>query len=207
MFCITTSTKYDDILKIIMPQNYRFFDKWYIVTDFTDQKTIDVIKEYNYPNVEMILFDFTKDGRIFNKGGAIRMVQQMIPTGKTVLLLDSDIYLPDNFLEVLPPLEHDKLYSSDQRQYFYSYSSFMNNKPDRIDRNYFFGFFQLYTQSPERLYEESKDASHCDNQFKWAFYNNPEEIYQVRIYNLELKHLGGSSHWFGRNTSEFKIIE
>ena len=199
MYCITTSTKYHDILKVIMPQNHRFFDKWYIVTSPNDQATIDVIEGYNYPNVEMILFDFTQGNKVFNKGGAIRMVQQMIATGQKVLLLDSDIYLPDDFLEKLPPLESDKLYSPDKRYYYYSPDS---TQPERVEKNHFFGFFQLYTQTPERLYLESNDASHCDNQFKWDFYYD-YKTFQVRIYDLEVRHLGQSSHWSGRNITEF----
>ena len=56
--CITISTKYDDILKIIMPQNYKFFKTWYIVTDPNESKTINVIKDCNYPNVITIFYDF-----------------------------------------------------------------------------------------------------------------------------------------------------
>ena len=47
MIGITVSTKYEDILEIIIPLNYKFFDKWYIITDINDTKTIDVLKKWN----------------------------------------------------------------------------------------------------------------------------------------------------------------
>ena len=76
MIGITVSTNYDDILNIIMPQNYKFFEKWYIITDEKDIKTLEVIKKYNYSNVEVIFYDFYANNKKFNKGGAIRYVQE-----------------------------------------------------------------------------------------------------------------------------------
>jgi hypothetical protein len=43
MIAITVSTNYHDLLKIIIPQNYKFFDKWYIITCIDDMDTIAVI--------------------------------------------------------------------------------------------------------------------------------------------------------------------
>ena len=40
MIAITVSTKYADILNIIIPQNIKFFEKWYIITDETDEKQL-----------------------------------------------------------------------------------------------------------------------------------------------------------------------
>ena len=127
MNVITTSTRYSDILKVIIPQNQRFFKKWYIITHPNDQDTINVVKDFNYPNIELVLFNFYENGKIFNKGGAIRSIQKIIPSGTPVLLLDSDIYLPDNFLNVIPTIENDKLYSSDKRYYFYTRKALLEN--------------------------------------------------------------------------------
>ena len=33
-----------------MKNNYKFFKKWYIVTDKNDNKTIEVINKYNFEN-------------------------------------------------------------------------------------------------------------------------------------------------------------
>ena len=74
---ITVSTKYDDLLEIIMPQNHKFFDKWYIVTHKNDIKTIDVINKFNYSNVITLYYDFYLDAK-FNKGGAIKYCQKEI---------------------------------------------------------------------------------------------------------------------------------
>jgi hypothetical protein len=197
MIAITTSTKYHDLLKITLPQNCRFFEKWYIITHPDDHETINVINGYS--NIEMILYDFYANNKIFNKGGAIQMVQKRIPSGTHVLLLDSDIYLPDNFLELLPQLEPDKLYGPEVRHDFYSHDHFKRDKPDKIYKSDFYGFFQLYIQTPERLYSESNDASVCDDVFRDKFHKNN----RVRL-SIIPKHLGRDKvNWKGRNKIDF----
>ena len=198
--CITVSTKYDDLLKIIMPQNYQFFKTWYIITDQNDSKTIETINNFNYPNVNTIFYDFYKDGKIFNKGGAIKHVQQMIPDNTLVLLLDSDIYLPDDFMNYLKKVKLDNnLYSPKVRYDYYSYNSFINNKHDKLYRNNFYGFFQLFTQTKDRLYTDSEDASLCDDLFRDLFKKN-----KIILNDIIIKHLGQDRvNWKGRNKIDF----
>ena len=42
IIAITVSTNYEDILKIIIPQNAKFFKKWIIITKVDDIKTINI---------------------------------------------------------------------------------------------------------------------------------------------------------------------
>lgn len=60
LVAITVSTNYDDLLKFIVPQNYKFFDTWYIITDKSDEKTIKVINDFNYKNIELMFFNFNQ---------------------------------------------------------------------------------------------------------------------------------------------------
>lgn len=194
---ITVSTKYDDILKIIMPQNYKFFNKWYIVTHPSDIKTINIINKYNFTNVELIFFDFYKKG-VFNKGGAIRKCQDMLERNKykgDILILDSDVYLPNNFLQILPPLQYYTLYGTKRRSDYYSYHNFKSNI---IDFEYkwaqqFQGYFQLYKFSQNIKYLNSNDCSECDLDFKRLFKN------KIIIPNMNICHLGKAGiNWKGR---------
>jgi hypothetical protein len=215
MIAISVSTNYDDLLAIILPQNYKFFDKWYIVTRPDDEKTINVVKSANYPNVELVFFNFfaplnisrveyrrrtlMKKPRLvhitevvtpkFNKGGAIRMCQQkLINEGYTgsVLLLDSDIYLPDNFTEIIGTIRDNTLYGTEKRSDYYSLNAFQKKVPDNIypGSQQFHGYFQLYKQTPAYLYKDSGNCSTCDMEFIDLFKQK-----QV-ITNLCVDHLG-----------------
>jgi len=194
MIAITVSSKYDDLLNIIMPQNYKYFEKWFIITDKNDTDTIRVIQDYNYPNVFIVYFDFYENGKTFNKGGAIRYCQERILSELnyegSVLLLDSDIYLPDNFMDLIQniTIEDDILYGTDKRYDYYSHENFKNKV---IDFDYpwsqeFQGYFQLYKYSKEKLYNESHNCSQCDLQFLNYFHT------RVIISRLEVCHLGRS---------------
>jgi hypothetical protein len=49
MIPITVSTNYDDLLNIIIPQNYKFFEKWYIITDENDKNlTLEIFLKDSY---------------------------------------------------------------------------------------------------------------------------------------------------------------
>jgi hypothetical protein len=205
MIAITVSSKYDDLLKIIMPQNYKYFEKWIIVTDMNDTDTIKVIEDYNYPNVCIVFFDFYENGKTFNKGGAIRFCQEKILSDYvgSVLILDSDIYLPDNFIDLLQniTIEDGMIYGTDKRYDYYSLEHFKNNIIDYYYPNSheFEGYFQLYKHSKDKLYQESHNCSTCDIQFKKYFHTG------VIVSRLEVRHLGRSGiNWDTRkNKNDF----
>jgi hypothetical protein len=208
MIAISVSTNYEDLLAIILPQNYKFFDRWYIITRPDDEKTIEVVTTANYPNVELLYFDFFASIQpsgmkpTFNKGGAIRMCQQkLIAEGYTgpVLLLDSDIYLPDDFMSIITPItiEDNALYGTSQRYDYHSKEKFLARTPDDTyhgGREHH-GFFQLYKQSPRLLYNDSVNCSICDIKFIYHFSR------RCIITNLCVDHLGKSGiNWDMRLT-------
>jgi hypothetical protein len=210
MITITVSTYYDDILNIIIPQNYKFFEKWYIVTSENDEKTINIIKKYNYDNIEIVFYDFWKNNKLFNKGGAIRHCQENIIAKLnykgTILLLDSDIYLPDNFNDIINSFEinDDTLYGTNKRHDFYSYENFKNNI---VDLNYpwarfFQGYFQLYKFNDKFLYNESINCADCDLNFANIFKN------KLIIESLSVSHLGkNATNWDTRKNRDDFLIE
>jgi len=200
MIAITVSTNYDDILDIIMPQNYKFFNKWYIITDKNDSKTINVINKYNYTNVSMIFYNFYEGNKKFNKGGAIRYCQKEIignlDYNGIVVILDSDIFLPDNFMDIINnnSIDDNTLYGTENRYDFYSYEHFKNNI---IDLDYpwsreFQGYFQLYKYNKNKLYNESFNCSACDIEFINCFNK------KVILLKLNVSHLG--KHYVNWNT-------
>jgi len=204
---ITVSTNYDDILSVVIHQNQRFFQTWYIVTYPTDYDTIDVIENADYPNIKLLCFDFYKNA-VFNKGGAIRMVQDLIKEGhmgKPVLLLDSDIFLPDDFYDVVSKIDikADILYGVSERYDYPSYYDFIEdtNMYKHPAAKGFYGFFQLYKQGVFKLYKNSENCSVCDVNFAMIF---------TKKVNLPLtvKHLGCMmENWNGRKSKEDFLME
>jgi hypothetical protein len=206
MIAITVSTNYDDLLEIIIPHNYIFFKKWYIITSIEDKKTLNVINNYKHNNIETIFFDFKSENAYFNKGGAIRAAQEHIKvSGLTwpILLLDSDIILPSDFMEIVKDIDiqADTLYGAEKRYGYYSYEALLNNKPDieliETGKNEIIGFFQLYTNQ-DIFYNSSIDCSECDLFFSRKF----KKLYT--IFGLHVKHLGiHDVNWKGRIVKDF----
>lgn len=201
IIAITVSTNYDDILNIVLPQNYIFFWKWIIITSPDDKKTLDVIKKHNFPNVIPAFFNFYGNNKKFNKGGAIRYYQKKIAslnyTGN-VLILDSDIYLPNDFLSIMKNIvvKRDTLYGTNSRNDYHSYDHFINGV---VDEHYgrsheIDGYFQLYKYEKTKLYSESENCSKCDLDFHRFFKN------KVIIEKMNVKHLGEKCvNWNGRD--------
>ena len=105
VIAITICVNYDDILKNMLEQNSKFFDVWYIVTSAQDKNTQQLIIKASLKNVRMLLFDGFYKGAKFNKGGAICFAQTYIEknhTNPVILILDADIYLPNDFLKKMP---------------------------------------------------------------------------------------------------------
>jgi hypothetical protein len=211
IIAISVSTNYDDILNIVLPQNYKFFKEWFIITDKDDILTLDILIKYDFKNVKVLYYDFRNNNAIFDKGGAIQFAQLLInnrykASNICILLIDSDIYLPDNFDDLIDKINimENTLYGTEKRNDYYSYNNFKKNIIDRefeYSQSYV-GYFQMYINNINYLYNNSKDASHCDLEFRDLFAN------KSIIRNLVVKHLGkGGINWQGRKDRNDFIIK
>ena len=197
---ITVSVDYDNILDIILPQNYKFFKKWYIVTERSDNKTIEVINKYSFENVEILYFDF-KLNAIFNKGGGINYALNMVDIDENVLLLDSDIFLDDSFINYMNyDFNYDILYSFTRYDY-YTYQNFIKDNIDNVYRINFMGFFQLFKNNKKYTYENSTNCRQCDSNFAFKFKE------RMLLEGKIIKHLGKDNvnHFGRKNTDDFII--
>jgi hypothetical protein len=147
---------------------------------------------------KVILNDRLCKNVTFDKGGAILYAQQHIDnyyTDANIVILDSDIYLPDNFMDNIPKdLDNNTLYGVSQRLDYWTLNDF---KLNRNSHNYpavknIVGFFQLYKQCSYK-YKKSNNCSQCDDDFKKLF-----KI--TKQLPLSVKHLGREKvNWNGRN--------
>lgn len=200
IIAITVSVNYDNILDIILPQNYKFFKKWYIVTERSDHKTIEVINKYSFENVEILYFDFRLNAT-FNKGGGINYALNMVDIDENVLLLDSDIFLDDSFIKYMNyDFNYDILYSFTRYDY-YSYQNFIKDKIDNVYRINFMGFFQLFKNNKKYKYENSENCRQCDSSFASKFKQ------RMLLEGKIIKHLGKDNvnHFGRKNTDDFII--
>jgi hypothetical protein len=153
---ITVSKNYDDLLQIAIDNNVDLFEKWYIVTQEDDEKTINVVKKCAFPNVDLLFYplvpgcssendvqspflgeditasnsdmNFTNNVK-FDKGGAIKMVQKNYTSiGDLVLIIDSDIVIPKHTKDFIRSnkFKKNKLYGAIRFDYG-SYEDFLSN--------------------------------------------------------------------------------
>lgn len=200
IIAISICVNFADILKHVLYQNHSFFKLWYIVTSPEDVETIELIKSKQLPNVELLIYNDFFLNATFNKGGALQFAQDYIDVKNndklhTILVLDSDIYLPDNFLDKIPVnIQDNTLYGVRERYDFWYLNDFLHNVNGRYHdgSRKFTGFFQLYKQNSGYKYKNSNDCRDCDNNFRDLFQNKVE-------LDLSVKHLGRHAvNWYGR---------
>lgn len=208
LICITVSTNYEDFLAVTLPQNYTFFTKWYIVTAESDTKTIELITNTKYASVVVpLFFDFHKGGAQFDKGGALLYGQTKAQEdgyiNNCTLILDSDIFLPDNFLECISNVsfQEETLYGIVERRDYMCYNDFVRNQNYSIHSHskHFQGCFQLYTSNTKK-YQPSIHCGNCDYVFR--------DLFQTRIHlDIIVQHLGTDlTNWSGRNREVTKFF-
>lgn len=202
VIAITVSVNYEDYLKLILDVNHKFFKKWYIVTKQSDTITQDLCKQY--PNVEVILFEFRGYG-IFNKGGALKKAQQIAHEknpNDLFLILDSDIVLPENFTQEIEKLDvqENSVYGT-KRRMIPSIQDYLKGNLQQFecrdwqhkDNKYWhvpWGYFQLY--KTQNYYSNSNNAQGCDTNFSHQF------KYKLSIPMI-VDHVGPeATNWNGR---------
>jgi len=196
---ITVSVNYSDILKHILATNATFLKKWIIVTTAEDTATRSLIAEANLPNIEILLFDqFYSNGAVFNKGGAIRYAQNYVYKqypSSNILILDSDILLPEKFRASLPAtLQENTLYGVLERVDYWTEDDFVERKNPHIfpEGSKLVGFFQLYKGSDTgKLYNQSTNCSICDDEFKDSFPRRKHLYISVSHFGKERENWNG----------------
>jgi hypothetical protein len=154
-------------------------------------KTIQPIKRKdNWVRYNKILFD---------KGGAVRHLQNQISLNENVLVLDSDILIPEAMKHDMLnyELEQDAIYGC-HRIDFPTVDEAINNDRSKAKdyhrNNCLDGFFQLYINNNIRKYYRSFNASGCDVNFVHQF---PKKY----IFRQYVHHIGWTAkNWNGRKT-------
>lgn len=94
----TVSVNYSDFLAITLPKNKIHFDDYWIITSLEDEATVNLCKKLDIKCIQTDIF--TYNGAVFNKGGAYNVALSIYKDNDWICILDSDIYLPDNFRQI-----------------------------------------------------------------------------------------------------------
>ena len=134
---------------------------------------------------------------IFDKGGALRHLQNQTSLNENVLVLDSDILITEELKHVIlnHELKQNTIYGC-HRIDFPTYNDIVNNdwsKGISYHRNNSLdGYFQLYINNNARKYHRSFNASGCDVNFTRQF---PKK----HIFAEYARHIGYRCvNWNGR---------
>ena len=203
---LCVSYNYFDTLKYMLPINYMHFEKLYILTHEDDTDTIEFCG--NFDNVEVLLYNFVNNGKRFDKYGAMNYAQHIIY--KTYpdhwyLNIDSDIILPNNFINILEEeeLNDNCIYGIVRNEVLKS--SELMDKNELLEKNKNFhkhlfrgqpnlivGFFQMYKK---HIYQniDFENAAYGDINFCYSF-----EV-QKNLKNIHCFHLGPAfKNWNGK---------
>jgi len=99
---LCVSYNYYDTIQFVLPVNYLHFEKIYLITQEDDIKTIEFAQRFD--NIKILFFDFKNNNKNFDKFGAINYAQKIVydkHPSDWYLIFDSDIILPNNFIDVL----------------------------------------------------------------------------------------------------------
>ena len=143
---------------------------------------------------------------IFDKGGAILTAQKyhlpnFDPTeNDLIILMDSDVVLPTDFLQRLQEIEFEKdtLYGTLRKDFLY-YSDFkkqLNSRPfKQMDVA---GFIQISKYDSHKLCKRTMDCDWVDNEYKNQF------SYTKLIKTITVSHLGlNGMNWEGKTSDSF----
>ena len=212
---ICVSYNYLDTLKIVLPVNFLHFEKIYLITQKDDIDTINFCK--NFDNVFVLFYDFKNNGKNFDKYGAIDYVQKIVYTkfpNSWYLIFDSDIILPNNFIDILikEELNSECIYGA-TRSNVLKVSELLNkkeviNKPENV--NWVYNDILYWKNTPPsvlgcfQLYKK-----HCfhkrvpDNALGWGDYYFCHDNFNLfcNLENIIYFHLGETGkNWAGKTT-------
>ena len=90
---ICTCVNFDDVLKIVLPQNARHFEHVLVVTSLDDTKTVEVVASVS--NAECFrTSEFYADNARFNKAAALDAGLEVLGKNGWIVIFDSDVLMP-----------------------------------------------------------------------------------------------------------------
>jgi len=187
----------------MLPVNYLHFEKIYLLTQPDDKKTIEFCNQFQ--NVVVLFYNFKHHEKTFDKFGALNYAQSIVyqtHPHSWYLIIDSDILLPNNFIDVLQkePLNPNYIYGVPRHNVFKT-SELLYRTPIHLKSMEVFrgvptiiGYFQLYKKKV--FHSNFNAAEGGDVMFSNIF------SHWCRLENIICYHLGvPGKNWNGKVVS------
>lgn len=199
MIGLTVCVNYADFLAETLPQNRKFFTHFYIVTEATDTRTVELGKQHD---CQMLFTTKTHErGSKFNRGGLIHDAQKQIHRmhrDDWICILDADIFLPDSFATLdVWSLPRSNIYGV-PRHIYKTKEDFLaqrNVEHDNtlVETDEVWGYFQLYWLKFMYYEPWAADCSKSDMVFMRRFKR------RVKLMDRHCVHFGLTGvNWEGR---------
>ena len=200
---VTVSINYSDYLEKCIERNSALVDRWVIVTDEKDLKTIELCRHFQ--NIDLV---FTKvgyqPGEFFPKSRMVNEGFARLYGFDWILHIDSDILLHQDTRTVLDNahLEKECMYGTEYRWLLNDNGERVGTHGSEFIRN--IGFFQLFHAQFLKPYpENSMDAGMDDMEFN----ANWPKANRRKLVGIDPEHFGPkTTYWKGRvlDTQELK---
>lgn len=206
---VIVSVDYNDFLSVTLEKISAMMNIT-VVTSSNDIICQEICKKYG---ANCVVTDrMYENGSIFNKGKAINEGLKSIADPDWILLLDADIYLKDDFLDVVKKSNINKeslvickRLIIDNAENFEKWKN--GEKVGRMERAKGFGYFQMFNfncfSNSNFLYSEKyEDASYSDLEFRDRFKIKRElDTYVVHLGETNQNWSGRVSKIFTNDTS------
>jgi len=209
---LTVCVNFADMLGVGIARVRHGLASWTIVTDTTDQSTVDLALEFGCRVHQTDVF--YANGAAFNKGAAMEEARRAMPWNEWVLFIDADIVPEEQWIDKVRAVNPTRgiLWSAWRHQC---------DDPARVDDPRLprirgdgvgVGYFQLFHASDPHLATPGggpivethwAHAGNYDNGFMHRWSRG-----QRRLLPIRLVHLGSRDNWFGRGKrDEFDAMQ
>jgi hypothetical protein len=188
---ITVSIDYSDYLEQIV-RNRDKFNRWLIVTHWSDKKTINLCEKYSLDYI--LSEEIYADGACFAKSRAINEAIRHLNPQDWLCVLDSDSLLPDDFNDIIEKYVVDKSTIYGCKRHNADGSLKIENRFS----SYIWpaGFFQLWHTSQFcDYYVGNMTNAEGDIQHKNRF--NKCELLPIKLVDVQ-QELDWKANWYGR---------
>jgi hypothetical protein len=227
---ITICINHSDFLAFTMPLNLIHFDKWIIVTDYQDIKTVKLCKYYGIQCVQTDAAQMHKN--IFMKGSALNVGLELLSKKDWIVQVDADCALQPRFRHWIDWMNLDKnfIYGMDRVMFdsFDEWIDFYTNPSETLEGYHvqykslggrlnrlctdgysICGYFQLWNGQSGRIrYPEAWAGNFGEDVIFSSFWPRNERgfIPEMVVYHLASEK-GLGNNWRGRKTPVFNTSE
>ena len=223
---VTICVNHSDFLAFTMPLNLHHFDRWIVITDFQDQKTVNLCNYYGIKCIQTDSMELHKHN--FLKGKALNEGLALLDKKDWIIQIDADCALPPRFRHWIDWMDLDKsfIYGMDRIMFdnLDLWLDFYTNPVELLDGHLFpfkaiggrlnrlqtsgycvCGYFQMWNGETGKTHYPETWAGHFGEDVVFSSFwprNKRALIPEMVVYHLASEP-GQGNNWRGRKTPGF----